>query len=125
MFLVEINETINYHERQLIVSTLNNLFVLIIQIYLLYRCNILINKFISLSIFFQSVRIAPRSSPGAAPAYVGIVVLVGGGGGGGGVVVAPAVVAKIARPTPAFAVGRSDAALRPPRHGVRPPVESP
>jgi hypothetical protein len=125
MFLVEINETINYHERQLIVSTLNNLFVLIIQIYLLYRCNILINKFISLSIFYQSVRIAPRSSPGAAPAYVGIVVLVGGGGGGGGVVVAPAVVAKIARPTPAFAVGRSDAALRPPRHGVRPPVESP
>ena len=125
MFLVEINETINYHERQLIVSTLNNLFVLIIQIYLLYRCNILINKFISLSIFYQSVRIAPRSSPGAAPAYVGIVVLVGGGGGGGGVVVAPAVVAKIARPTPAFAVGRSNAALRPPRHGVRPPVESP
>ena len=110
MFLVEINETINYHERQLIVSTLNNLFVLIIQIYLLYRCNILYNKFISLSIFYQSVRIAPRSSPGAAPAYVGIVVLVGGGGGGGGVVVAPAVVAKIARPTPAFAVGRSDAA---------------
>ena len=126
MFLVEINETINYHERQLTVSTLNNLFVLIIQIYLLYRCNILYNKFISLSIFYQSVRIAPRSSPGAAPAYVGIVVLVGGGGGGGGgVVVAPAVVAKIARPTPAFAVGRSDAALRPPRHGVRPPVESP
>ncbi len=30
---------------------LNNLFVLIIQIYLLYRCNILYNKFISLSIF--------------------------------------------------------------------------
>jgi hypothetical protein len=91
---------------------------------MLYRCNILYNKFISLSIFYQLVRIAPRSSPGAAPAYVGIVVLVGGGGGGG-VVVAPAVVAKIARPTPAFAVGRSDAASRPPRHGVRPPVESP
>ncbi len=80
--------------------------------------------FFSLSIFYQSVRIAPRSSPGAAPAYVGIVVL-GGGGGGGGVVVAPAVVAKIARPAPAFAVGRSDAASRPPRHGVRCPVESP
>ena len=124
MFLVKINETINCNERQLIVSTLNNLLVLIIQIYLLYRCNILYNKFISLSIFYQSVRIAPRSSPGAAPAYVGIVVLVGGGGGGG-VVVAPAVVVKIARPTPAFAVGRSDAASRPPRHGVRPPVESP
>ena len=98
---------------------LNNLFVLIIQIYLLYRCNILYNKFISPSIFYQSVRIAPRSSPGAAPAYVGIVVLVGGGGGGG--VVAPAVVTKIARPTPAFAVGRSGAASRPPRHGVRSP----
>ena len=124
MFLVKINETINCNERQLIVSTLNNLLVLIIQIYLLYRCNILYNKFISLSIFYQSVRIAPRSSPGAAPAYVGIVVLVGGGGGGG-VVVAPAVVVKIARPTPAFAVGRSDTASRPPRHGVRPPVESP
>jgi hypothetical protein len=109
MFLVKINETINCNERQLIVSTLNNLFVLIIQIYLLYRCNILYNKFISRSIFYQSVRIALRSSPGAAPAYVGIVVLVGGGGGGG-VVVAPAVVVKIARPTPAFAVGRSDAA---------------
>ena len=101
MFLVEINETINYHERQLIVSTLNNLFVLIIQIYLLYRCNILYNKFVSLSIFYQSVRIAPRSSPGAAPANVGIIVLVGGGGGGG-VFVAPAVVAKIARPAPAL-----------------------
>jgi len=124
MFLVKINETINCNKRQLIVSTLNNLLVLIIQIYLLYRCNILYNKFISLSIFYQSVRIARRSSPGAAPAYVGIVVLVGGGGGGG-VAVAPAVVAKIARPTPAFAVGRSDAASRPPRHGVRPPVESP
>ena len=124
MFLVKINETINCNERQLIVSTLNNLFVLIIQIYLLYRCNILYNKFISLSIFYQSVRIAPRSSPGAAPAYVGIVVLVGGGGGGG-VVVAPTVVVKITRPTPAFAVGRSDAASRPPCHGVRPPVESP
>ena len=62
--------------------------------------------------FYQSVRIAPRSSPGAAPAYVGIVVLGGGGGGGGGgVVVTPAVVAKIARPAPAFGVGRSDAAL--------------
>jgi len=105
---------------------LNNLFVLIIQFYLLYRCNILYNKFISLSIFYQSVRIAPRSSPGATPAYVSIVVLVVlVGGGGGGVVVAPAVVAKIAHPTPAFAVGRSDAASRPPRHGVRPPVESP
>jgi len=92
---------------------------------LLYRCNILYNKFISLSIFYQSVWIAPRSSPGAAPAYVGIVVLVGGGGGGGGVVVAPAVVAKIARPAPAFAVGRSDAASRPPRHRVRRPVERP
>ena len=91
---------------------------------MLYRCNILYNKFISLSIFYQSVRIAPRSSPGATPAYVGIVVLVGGGGGGG-VVVAPAVVAKIARPAPSFAVGRSDAALQPPRHGVRCPVESP
>ncbi len=125
MFLVKINETINCNKRQLIVSTLNNLLVLIIQIYLLYRCNILYNKFISLSIFYQSVRIARRSSPGAAPAYVGIVVLVGGGGGGGGVAVAPAVVVKIARPTPAFAVGRSDAASRPPRHGVRPPVESP
>ncbi len=65
-----------------------------------------------------------RSSPGAAPAYVGIVFLVGGGGGGG-VVVAPAIVAKIARPAPAFAIGRSDAALGPPRHGVRHPVESP
>jgi hypothetical protein len=31
MFLVKINETINCNERQLIVSTLNNLFVLIIQ----------------------------------------------------------------------------------------------
>ena len=124
MFPVEISETINYHEGQFIVSTLNNLFVLIIQIYLLYRCNILYNKFISLSIFYQLVRIAPRSSPGAAPAYVGIVVLVGGGGGGG-VVVAPTIVAKIARPTPVFAVGRSDAASRPPRHRVRPPVESP
>jgi len=41
---------------------LNNLFVLIIQIYLLYRCNILYNSF-SLSIFYQLVRIAPRSSP--------------------------------------------------------------
>ena len=102
---------------------LNNLFVLIIQIYLLYRCNILYNKFFSQSIFYQLVRIAPRSSPGAAPAYVGIVILVGGGGGGGGVV-APAVVAKITRPAPAFAVGRSDAASRPPRHGVRRPVES-
>jgi len=50
---------------------LNNLFVLIIQIYLLYRCNILYNNFFSLSIFYQSIRIAPRSSPGAAPAYVG------------------------------------------------------
>jgi hypothetical protein len=67
------------------------------------------NIFFSLSIFYQSVRIAPCSSPGAAPAYVGIVVLVGGGGGGG-VVVAPAVVAKIARPAPAFAVRRSNAA---------------
>ena len=86
---------------------------------MLYRCNILYNKFISLSIFYQLVRIAPRSSPGAAPAYVGIVVLVGGGGGGGGVL------AKIARPTPAFAVGRSDAASRPPRHRVRRPVERP
>jgi hypothetical protein len=50
---------------------LNNLFVLIIliiQIDLLYRCNILYNKFFSLSIFYQLVRIAPRSSPGAAPA---------------------------------------------------------
>jgi hypothetical protein len=105
---------------------LNNLFVLIIQIYLLYRCNILYNKFFSLSIFYQSIWIAPRSYPGAAPAYVGIVVLVGGGGGGG-VVVAPAVVAKakIARPTPVFAVRRSNAASRPPLHGVRPPVESP
>jgi len=84
---------------------LNNLFVLIIQIYLLYRCNILYNNFFSLSIFYQSVRIAPRSSPGAAPAYLGIAVLVGGGGGGGGVVVAPAVVPKIARPAPAFAIG--------------------
>ncbi len=74
--------------------------------------------------FYQSVRIAPCFSPGAVPAYVGIVILVGGGGGGG-VVVAPAVVAKIARPTSAFAVRRSDAASRPPRHGVRPPVESP
>jgi hypothetical protein len=106
---------------------LNNLFVLIIQIYLLYRCNILYNKFISLIFFYQSVRIAPCSSPGAARAYVGIVVLGGGGGGGGGggVVVTPAIVAKIARPTPAFAVGRSDAASRPPCHGVRPLVESP
>jgi hypothetical protein len=95
-----------------------NLFVLNIQIYLLYRCNILYNKFISLSIFYQSVRIAPRSFPGAAPAYVGIVVLVGGEGGGGAVV-APAVDAKITHPTPAFAVGRSDAASRPPRHPVR------
>jgi hypothetical protein len=102
---------------------LNNLFVLIIQIYLLYRCNILYNNFFSLSIFYQSVRIAPRSSPRAAPAYVGIVVLVGGGGEGG-VVAAPAVVAKIAHPAPAFGVGRSDAALQPPRHGVRHPVES-
>ena len=122
MFLVKINETINCNERQLIVSTLNNLLVLIIQIYLLYRCNILYNKFISLSIFISRSG-SHRSSPGAAPAYVGIVVLVGGGRGGG-VVVAPAVVAKIARPTPAFAVGRSDAASQPPRHGVRPPVES-
>jgi hypothetical protein len=80
--------------------------------------------FFSLSIFYQLVRIAPRSSPRAAPAYVGIVVLVGGGGGGG-VVVAPAVVAKITRPAPAFGVGRRDAASRPPRHGVRRPVESP
>jgi len=81
--------------------------------------------FFSLSIFYQSVRIAPHSSPGAAPAYVRIVVLVGGGGGGGGgVVVAPTVVAKIARPAPTFAIGRSDAASRPPRHGVRRPVES-
>ena len=56
---------------------------------MLYRCNILYNNFFSLSIFYQLVRIAPRSSPRAAPAYVGIVILVGGGGGGG-VVVAPA-----------------------------------
>jgi hypothetical protein len=103
---------------------LNNLFVLIIQIYLLCRCNILYNIFFPLSIFYQSVQIAPRSSPGAAPAYVGIVVLVGGEGGGG-VVVAPTIVAKIARPAPAFAVRRSDAASQPPRHGVRRPVESP
>jgi len=83
--------------------------------------------FFSLSIFYQSVRIAPRSSPGAVPAYVSIVVLVGGGGGGGGggVVVTPAIVPKIARPAPAFAVGRSDAASRPPCHGVRRLVESP
>ena len=60
-------------------------------------------------------------------AGVDIVVLVGGGGGGGGggVVVAPAVVVKIARPAPAFGVGRSNAASRPPRHGVGCPVESP
>ena len=48
-----------------------------------------------------------------------------GGGGGGGVVIAPTVVAKIACPAPAFAVGRSNAALRPPRQGVRRLVESP
>ena len=72
----------------------------------------------------QLVQIAPRSSPEAAPANVGIVVLVGGGGGGG-VVVAFSVVAKITRPAPAFANGRSHAASRPPRHGVRRPVESP
>jgi len=103
---------------------INNLFVLIIQIYLLYRCNILYNNFFSLSIFYQSVRIAPRSSPGAAPAYVGIVILVGGGGGGGGGV-GPAVVVKIARPAPTFAVRRSVAASQPPCHGVRRLVESP
>ena len=112
MFLVQINETINCMNDDKLFQLINNLCVLIIQIYLLYRCNIIYNKFFSLSIFYQLVRIAPRSSPGAAPAYVGIVVLVGGGGGGG-VVVAPAVVAKIARPAPAFAVGRIDAASRP------------
>jgi hypothetical protein len=74
--------------------------------------------------FYQSVRIAPRSSPGVAPAYVGIVILVRGGGGGG-VVVAPAVVAKITCPAPTFAIGRSNAASQPPRHGVRRLVESP
>jgi len=45
--------------------------------------------------------------------------------GRGGVVIAPAVVAKIAHPAPAFAVGRSGAASRPPCRGVRRPVESP
>jgi hypothetical protein len=89
--------------KQFICSDYSNLFVVQMQYFY--------NKFFSLSIFYQSVRIAPHSSPRAAPAYVGIVVLVGGGGGGGGVVVAPAVVVKIARPSPAFAIRRSDAAL--------------
>ena len=94
------------------------------QIYLLYRCNIhtiiLFTKYFLFNSRSGSRRaLLPRGRP---TAYVSIVVLVGGGGG---VIVAPAVVAKIARPAPAFAVGRSDAASRPPRHRVRRPVERP
>ncbi len=96
------------------------------QIYLLYRCNIhtiiLFTKYFLFSSRSGSRRaLLPRGRP---TAYVGIVVLVGGGGGGG-VIIAPAVVAKIARSAPAFAVGRSDATSRPPRHRVRRPGERP
>ena len=44
-----INETINCHRQQ------NNIFVLIIEIYLLYRCNIHYNIFFHLSIFYSTV----------------------------------------------------------------------
>ncbi len=90
-----------------------------------YSYNIFFNKYFLFNSRSGSRR-APPPGPRRPPtAYVGIVVLVGGGGGGGGVVVAPAVVAKIARPAPAFAVGRSGAASRPPCCGVRHPLESP
>ena len=89
-----------------------------------YSYNIFFNKYFLFNSRSGSRR-APPPGPRRPPtAYVGIVVLVGGGGGGGGVV-APAVVAKIAHPAPAFGVRRSDAASRPPRHGVRHLVESP
>ena len=44
-----INETINCHRQQ------NNIFVLIIEIYLLYRCNIHYNIFFHLRIFYLIV----------------------------------------------------------------------
>ena len=100
----------------------NNLFVLIIQIYLLYRCNIhtiiLFTKYFLFNSRSGSCRAPPLGPPDGVCRHRRPRRRRRGSH-------RPAVVAKIARPAPAFAVGRSDAASRPPRHRVRRPVERP